>query len=124
MWLDDYFHYADWKAQQQSTFDSFNLLVMPSSSDDFKYSLDRATNQRIVPQGIFPNPNQKRSPMQPVINSAVGEASRASSLQVDEINAFQQNPLETMLLKEMSRSAALQPLTNEVSFITNLQNMK
>lgn len=44
MWLDDYFHYADWKAQQQSTFDSFNLLVMPSTPDEFKYCLDRATN--------------------------------------------------------------------------------
>ena len=44
MWLDDYFHYADWKAKQQNTFDSFNLLVMPSTPDEFKYCLDRATN--------------------------------------------------------------------------------
>ena len=44
MWFDDYFHYEDWKSKQQSVFDSFNLLVMPSSPDEFKFTHDRATN--------------------------------------------------------------------------------
>ena len=77
-----------------------------------------------MPQGIFPNPNEKRQLLQPTIYEAVGEDKRAKSLQVDEINAFQQNSMETMVRKEQARSASLEPLTENVSFMTNLQNLK
>jgi hypothetical protein len=33
MWVEDYFHYDDWKAKQQATFDHFNLLVLPSPNE-------------------------------------------------------------------------------------------
>lgn len=68
MWVDDYFHYADWKQQQQGVFDSFNLLEVPRKQGDFKYFYNRGTKQRIVPQGIFPNPNMKRVVLEPPVN--------------------------------------------------------
>lgn len=33
MWVDDYFHYDDWKAKQQAVFDNFNLLTIPRHKD-------------------------------------------------------------------------------------------
>ena len=30
MWVEDYHHYSDWRSKQQSVFDNFNLLVVPS----------------------------------------------------------------------------------------------
>jgi len=65
MWNEDYFHYSDWETALKETFDSFNLLVVPKNDGDFKYFYDRASNQRIVPQGIFPSPNHKRSILEP-----------------------------------------------------------
>jgi hypothetical protein len=65
MWNEDYFHYEDWETALKQTFDSFNLLVVPRNDADFKYFYDRASNQRIVPQGIFPSPNHKRSILEP-----------------------------------------------------------
>jgi len=65
MWNDNYFQYSDWEKEMKETFDSFNLLVVPRKDNDFKYFYDRANNQRIVPQGIFPNPNHKRVILQP-----------------------------------------------------------
>jgi len=32
LWVDDYFHYDDWRAKQKSVFDNFNLLVIPTSN--------------------------------------------------------------------------------------------
>lgn len=49
MWVDDYFHYSDWKQRQQEVYDNFNLLVIPRDPKDTKYYMDRANNQRIVP---------------------------------------------------------------------------
>ena len=60
MWCDDYFHYADWEETAKTTFDGFNLLVVPRKEGDYKYFYDRGNKQRIVPQGIFPPPNHKR----------------------------------------------------------------
>lgn len=31
MWVDDYFHYDDWKQKLKETYDNFNLLVIPKS---------------------------------------------------------------------------------------------
>jgi hypothetical protein len=60
-WVDDYFHYQDWAARLKEVYDSFNLMVIPRKEGDFKYFYDRANHQRIVPQGIFPPPNHKRT---------------------------------------------------------------
>lgn len=49
----------------KETYDSFNLLVVPRKDNDFKFFYDRANNQRIVPQGIFPHPNHKRQILEP-----------------------------------------------------------
>jgi hypothetical protein len=44
MWVDDYFHYEDWKDRQKDVYDSFNLLVVPRNEGDFKYFYDRSNN--------------------------------------------------------------------------------
>jgi hypothetical protein len=31
MWVEDYFHYDDWRAKQKEVFDNFNLLVVPQA---------------------------------------------------------------------------------------------
>ena len=61
MWVDDYFHYADWKQRQQEVFDNFNLLVIPPKRDAQKYFFDKDSNNRRIPVGVFPTPNYKRS---------------------------------------------------------------
>lgn len=60
MWVDDYFHYDDWEQKMKETYDSFNLLVVPRKEGEFKYYYDRQNHMRIVPQGIFPPPENKR----------------------------------------------------------------
>jgi hypothetical protein len=65
MWNDDYFQYGDWETEMKETFDSFNLLVVPRKEGETKYFYDRANNQRLVPEGIFPNPNFKREILNP-----------------------------------------------------------
>ena len=49
MWVDDYFHYQDWKQAQKEVYDNFNLLMVPRKEGEFKYFYDRGTNQRIIP---------------------------------------------------------------------------
>jgi len=73
MWVDDYFHYADWENAQKEVFDSFNLLVVPRKEGDFKYFYDRGNHQRIVPQGIFPPPNRKRVLLEPRVHNFTAE---------------------------------------------------
>ena len=80
MWNDDYFHYKDWEGSMKEVFDSFNLLVVPRKENDTKFYYDRANNQRIVPQGIFPNPNKKRNILEPQLSltaKSVGDGAQA-----------------------------------------------
>jgi hypothetical protein len=76
MWVDDYFHYSDWKAKQQSVFDNFNLMVVPtaSSAAQDKFFFDRDAHCRRVPQGVFPHANHKRQLMIPAANEAIQQA--------------------------------------------------
>ena len=64
----------------KEVFDSFNLLVVPRKENDTKFYYDRANNQRIVPQGIFPNPNKKRNILEPQLSltaKSVGDGAQA-----------------------------------------------
>lgn len=119
MWVDDYFHYKDWEQQLRDVFDSFNLLVIPRKQGDFKYFYDRCNNQRITPQGIFPPPNKKREILMPQAQEFV-EVTKGS----DELNVFEKDPYQLMVSKELKRSEKLKPLTPEISYMTNLQNIK
>lgn len=49
MWVDDYFHYDDWKTKQQAVFDNFNLLTIPRHKDAQKFFYDKSTHNRMVP---------------------------------------------------------------------------
>lgn len=40
MWVDDYFHYQDWKNKLKETYDNFNLLVIPRHKDTPKFFFD------------------------------------------------------------------------------------
>lgn len=73
MWVDDYFHYDDWKLKQKEVFDNFNLLVVPTtaSSEQDKFFHDKDHLSRRIPQGVFPYPNQKRQLMLPSANHTV-----------------------------------------------------
>jgi hypothetical protein len=40
MFVEDYFHYDDWKLKQKEAFDNFNLIVVPPHKDTPKYFFD------------------------------------------------------------------------------------
>lgn len=63
-WVEDYFHYNDWKSELEQTYDQFNLLQMPFNKHEIKLFFDEANHNRRVPKGIFPHPNQKRVVME------------------------------------------------------------
>jgi hypothetical protein len=119
MWVDDYFHYRDWEHNMKEVYDSFNLLVMPREKNSQKYFYDRKNHQRIVPQGIFPPPNHKRTIMVPQYQDQHEHQGSG-----DVLNQFEKEPYKMMVRKELSRSESLKPQTADVSFMTNLQNMK
>lgn len=98
MWVDDYFHYDDWEQSQRAVFDSFNLLSVPRKDNDFKYFYDRGTHQRIVPQGIFPNPNHKRVLLEPQTTIYMKNLSETSNK--DTLNQFEKDPFKMMVIKE------------------------
>lgn len=60
MWVEDYFHYDDWKTKQQQVFDNFNLLVLPFNNDQSKFFFEQEQHNRRIPQGVFPYPSHKR----------------------------------------------------------------
>lgn len=70
MWVDDYFHYSDWKLKQQTVFDNFNLLVVPTAAnaEQDKFFFDKDHYNRRVPQGVFPYATHKRQLMLPAAN--------------------------------------------------------
>lgn len=72
MWVDDYFHYDDWRAKQKQVFDNFNLLTVPQEAEGAqKYFFDKDHHHRRIPQGVFPYPNHKRQLMLPATNNSV-----------------------------------------------------
>lgn len=42
----------------------------------------------------------------------------------DTLNQFEKDPFKMMVMKEQNRSATLEPITPDVSFVTNLNNIK
>lgn len=42
----------------------------------------------------------------------------------DTLNQFERDPFKMMVMKEQNRSASLAPITPDLSFITNLSNIK
>jgi hypothetical protein len=123
MWVDDYFHYDDWRAKQKSVFDNFNLLTIPSEKEDAqKYFFDRDLKNRRIPQGVFPYPNHKRQLMMPATNKAVTEL--LSSKNHDEFVLFEKEPHKMMVINELKKAETLASIDEDTSMITNLQNVK
>lgn len=120
MWVDDYFHYSDWEDQMKQVYDSFNLLVVPRDKSQHKFYFDKANHNRIVPQGIFPHPKDKRE----LQRSLVNETPRLHTTSGDVINQFEKEPYKIMVNNELERSKKLNPVTQDIKFMTNLQNIK
>ena len=124
MWVDDYFHYSDWEKSMNETYDSFNLMIPPVKKNETKYFFNRGTQQRITPKGIFPPANSKRQILEPVVNEfKIAEAQRETT-GLNEHAEFNRDPYKAMINKELVRSAGLQPLTDNLTFRTNLTNLK
>ena len=121
MWVDDYFHYDDWEHKMKEVYDSFNLLVMPRPEGETKYYYDKENNMRITPSGIFPNPSGKRSMLLPNVVETFDPVTKNGA---DSINVFEKDKYKIMVNKELERSQKMGEVTNDLSFIVNLSNMK
>lgn len=122
MWVDDYFHYQDWETSMREAYDSFNLLVVPRKQGDYKYFYNLGTHRRIVPQGIFPPPNGKRTILQAHMNDhafALGQLDGP-----DNLSEMEKEPMQLLVLKELKKAQGLKQVDNELSFVTNLSNIK
>lgn len=122
MWVDDYFHYSDWKAKQQEVFDNFNLLQMPLKEAEDKYFFESHQARR-VPQGVFPYPNHKRKLMLPVANHSLTQDFLRNKHH-DEYVLFEKEPFKMMVVNELKKAETLAPIDDDTSMITNLQNIK
>lgn len=122
MWVDDYFHYDDWKQKQRETFDNFNLLVIPHHVDAPKYFFNKEHHNRRIPQGVFPYPTHKREIMLPAANNAALDLMRSNKH--DSYVLFEKEPYKMMVINELKKAETMAPISDEVSMITNLQNIK
>ena len=123
MWVDDYFHYDDWRAKQRQVFDNFNLITVPLEAEDGqKFFFNKDHHNRRIPQGIFPYPNQKRQLMLPAANNSVTEL--LSSKNHDDFVLFEKEPFKMMVINELKKAETLSPIDEDTSMITNLQNIK
>jgi hypothetical protein len=105
-------------------FDNFNLLVVPpqTTSDANKFFFDKDQNNRRVPQGVFPYPNHKRQLMLPATNNSLTELLRNKNH--DEYVQFEKEPFKMMVINELKKAETLAIIDDDVSMITNLQNVK
>ena len=124
MWCDDYFHYSDWEEMQKQVYDGFNLMPIPRKEGSFKFFYDRGSGKRVVPQGIFPLPNHKRVVLQPNIHDFTKALTEETEAGNDSLNMFEKEPYKMMVLKELQSVDSFQPISKDVSFVTNLQNFK
>lgn len=124
MWVEDYFHYEDWKAKQKETFDNFNLLVVPTAAtpDHNKFFFDQDSHHRRIPQGVFPFPTHKRQLMLPAANHTLVDV--LSKPLHDDYVRYEKEPMKMMVLNELAKSQTLKPIDDDTSMITNLQNIK
>lgn len=122
MWVDDYFHYADWKAKQQTVYDNFNLLQVSTAAtaEHNKFFFDKDNHCRRVPQGVFPYPNHKRQIMLPAANLTLNDFLRPGSENHDELVQFEKEPFKMMVLAELKKAESLLPIDDDTSMITNL----
>lgn len=74
---------------------------------------------RILPEGIFPPPNNKRTIITPHFNNQLIQQERGDVLQ-----QFEREPYKMMVKKELAKSDTLKAQTKNISFITNLTNIK
>lgn len=123
MWVEDYFHYDDWRDKQKAVFDNFNLLQIPSNKEADKFFFDKDTHNRRVPQGVFPYPNHKRQLMLPASHLTMTQEFLRSDKH-DEYVLYEKEPFKMMVVQELKKGETLAPIDESTSFITNLQNIK
>ena len=118
MWVDDYFHYDDWRSKQKAVFDNFNLLQVPVSEDADKFFFNREHHNRRIPQGVFPYPNHKRQLMLPSANQTLSK--EFLHRHHDEYVMFEKEPYKMMVINELKKAETLAPIDDDTSMITNL----
>ena len=124
MWVEDYFHYEDWKIKQKEVFDNFNLLVVPQAptAEQNKFFFDQDSHHRRIPQGVFPYPTHKRQLMLPSANHTLVDI--LSNPHHDDYIRYEKEPMKMMVINELGKSQQLKPIDDDTSMITNLLNIK
>lgn len=97
MWVDDYFHYADWEQLQRATYDSFNLMPLPRKEGETKYFYDKKSHRRIIPEGIFPPPTHKRVILRKEVEPFNLEQQKMAKMGASEMNLYERDPYKSMI---------------------------
>jgi hypothetical protein len=103
----------------EDTFDNFNMLIMPNKVDDQKLFFEDNQHKRRIPKGIIPCPNHKRVPIK-----LANRLNAISSSKSDRFTTFEASPHADMIKREQEVSRTLKPISDDVSMICNLQNIK
>jgi hypothetical protein len=98
------------------------VVPPPATSDSNKFFFDKDLNNRRVPQGVFPYPNHKRQLMIPATNNSLTDLLKNKNH--DEYVQFEKEPFKMMVINELKKAETLAIIDDDVSMITNLQNVK
>lgn len=99
--VEDYHHYADWKATMEQTYDQFNLLQLPKDKQRISVYFDPVRFNRLIPYGIFPLPSYKRTPLQhSTINPLQLSDDRTTA---DRFSEFEKDPMGYMREQELRK---------------------
>jgi len=78
----------------------------------------------MVPLGIFPHPDGKRTVMTPTVDGHAAELTELKKRGNDSVNIFEKDPMKYLVHKEQLRSSQMRAVNHEIAFMTNLQNLK
>jgi hypothetical protein len=77
----------------------------------------------MIPQGIFPLSTHKRDLLEPA-NPKYKTGLEARKGKHDQFAEYQRDPLKLMIVTEMEKQKDKKPMTDDLSMIVNLLNMK
>jgi len=109
----------------EQTFDQLNMLQIPHNTDEAKFHFDPVNHKRRIPRGIFPFPNHKRPILEK--SAVTGQAlitDKDIANKNDRFVKFERDPLKYMIDAEFAKQKELRDISDDVSMITNLQNIK
>jgi len=101
MQSDEYFLYRDWEKELKSTYDNFNLVVVPPPKNSPVFFYQKANFMRRIPQGIFPHPNAKREILQPKNNKFLQTLIDQGNH--DDFLRMEKEPMKMMVIQELKK---------------------